>query len=188
MEKPLYAYPGRVTHKPLYGSWEDCMGRPRKGEPRPDTALVAFRLPRAMLQAIDEHAKRTSTTRTGAARDLVQRGLGTLQAAFEKSPPPEHAQRSSSTRMDVARDVLQPEFGTQAFSKETPPPKAVANRTARKGRHSRSTKSKGTCGWCRTSAGEPHLERCPVATGSLNGIFGVAARAAARNASGRPEG
>jgi hypothetical protein len=162
------------------------MGRPRKGEPRPDTTLVAFRLSRALLQVIDEHAKRTSTTRTDAARDLIQRGLGTLQAAFEEPPPRERAQRSSSTRMDVARDVVQPEFGTQAFSKETPLPKAVANRTARKGRPSRSTK--GPCGWCRTSAGEPHLDRCPVATGSLNGIFGVAARAAARNASGRPEG
>jgi hypothetical protein len=51
------------------------MARPRKDAPAPDSQLVALRLGRDLLAAIDAHAARTGTTRSGALRDLVARGL-----------------------------------------------------------------------------------------------------------------
>lgn len=56
------------------------MARPRKGAPRPDTVLVAFRLSRELLASLDSHARRTSGTRSDALRELVTRGLGSFEA------------------------------------------------------------------------------------------------------------
>lgn len=130
------------------------MGRPRNGEPRPDTTLVAFRLSRALLQTIDEHAKRMSVTRTDAARDLIQRGLGTLGASSTSTSPESTTKRTAATRRK---------------------PLAVAQ----------SSGARLDCTWCGARKGQPHRDRCP-ATGSLNGIFAVAAKAAARRGRSKP--
>ena len=51
------------------------MARPRKDAPAPETQLVALRLDRDLLAAIDDHARRTGRTRSSAFRDLIARGL-----------------------------------------------------------------------------------------------------------------
>lgn len=134
------------------------MARPRKGEPRPDTELVAFRFSRLLLQAIDEHARRMSATRSDAARDLVQRGLGTLDPSAKLSGT------STAKRPIRSRTSKRPSSVSSSSSSVTEP---------------RST-AKADCGWCGARQGRPHYARCPGATSSLNGIFAVAARAANR--------
>jgi hypothetical protein len=69
------------------------MPRPRKNEPSPDTTLVAFRLSRALLGAIDKHGKQISGTRSDAARDLLQRGLRSSNTTrrFQTHPAPQPA-------------------------------------------------------------------------------------------------
>lgn len=51
------------------------MARPRKDSPAPDTQLVALRLDRGLLAAVDEHARRAGITRSAAFRELVAQGL-----------------------------------------------------------------------------------------------------------------
>lgn len=66
------------------------MARPRKGAPRPDTELVAFRLSRSLIASLDAYAERLGGTRSDAVRDLLTRAI----AAF----PPTKAPRSAETR------------------------------------------------------------------------------------------
>ena len=108
------------------------MGRPRNGEPRPDTTLVAFRLSRALLQTIDEHARRTSVTRTDAVRDLIQRGLGTLGASSTRPSSESTTKYTTATRR-----------------------KTLATAQPR-------TDAKRECTWCGACNGQPHRDRCPA--------------------------
>jgi hypothetical protein len=56
------------------------MGRPRKDAPPPETRLVALRLARELLAAVDAHAGRAGSTRSEALRDLLVRGLAASAA------------------------------------------------------------------------------------------------------------
>jgi hypothetical protein len=51
------------------------MSRPRKDDPRPDTALVTFRFPRDLLAALDEHARDASEGRSDSVRRLLRQAL-----------------------------------------------------------------------------------------------------------------
>jgi hypothetical protein len=85
------------------------MPRPRKNAPPPDTTLVAFRLSRALLGAIDKHAKQTSENRSDAARDLLQRGIQSysttrrLQAHPAPQPDPSLATVKGRTLDAIGR-------------------------------------------------------------------------------------
>lgn len=62
------------------------MARARLGAGNPDSVMVAFRFPRALVKAIDEHAKLMKSrdrhlmtvSRSDAARELIALGLRTV--------------------------------------------------------------------------------------------------------------
>jgi hypothetical protein len=84
------------------------MARPKKDAPRPDTVLVTFRLARSLVAALDGHAAEMPVTgdglptRSDAARDLMQRGLG-ITAIGKPTPP---SASSSDSRVLAAGQAL----------------------------------------------------------------------------------